>query len=490
MVRPQNIICFFILLNFLCADNNLSWNVFINNNERDEIIIVIDSQIHIDFGLSYPITYELSIPPNTLDLVAYVKFKSEQNWSPIAEKTSNDFFNGIEAVRYSYDENIAYVSIGFSELSDSIFVKITDSEGNNVNSSFIRTSQYYDNRDAVVTSTADDWGAWSNPYFVQTCEIFRSFNLWISPAIITDFLDSNAWSSIQNQLDLGFVEPVAHSRTHPHTPYEDIESEVLGCKQDLIQNLNMPAYNRYGSNEYIYAWIAPYGDYSDEIDTAVSDAKYLISRLFYENQHGFSNWDQSLMKFEPVGASIELGGYYYWTGSTDTIELNHTFDDILTYGGVYHLMSHPAIIDWENDVYPWVHLEHISNRKNIWYVGFGHLYAYRFIQSAYPNMNLSSSDNNLQLPHNFLVYQNYPNPFNPITTLRYNLPDDKFVAITVHDLLGNVVKNLVNGVKSSGYNEALWDATNNQGQNVSGGVYLYSIETDEFKKTKKMLLLK
>ena len=113
----------------------------------------------------------------------------------------------------------------------------------------------------------------------------------------------------------------------------------------------MPIYNRYGSNEYIYAWIAPYGEYSDEIDTAVSDAKYLISRLFYENQHGFSNWDQSLMKFEPVGASIELGGYYYWTGSTDTIELNHTFDDILTYGGIYHLMSHPAIIDWENDVY-------------------------------------------------------------------------------------------------------------------------------------------
>ena len=76
------------------------------------------------------------------------------------------------------------------------------------------------------------------------------------------FLDSNSWSSIQNQLDLGFVEPVAHSRTHPQTPYENIESEVLGCKKDLIQNLNMPIYNRNGSNEYIYAWIAPYGDYS------------------------------------------------------------------------------------------------------------------------------------------------------------------------------------------------------------------------------------
>ncbi len=172
MARLQKIIWFFISINFLCANENLSSSLFIDNNIRNEIIIVIDSQIHIDFGLSYPITYELSIPSNSFDLIAFVKFKSEQNWLPIPEKTSNDFFNGVEAVRYNYDENIAYVSIGFSEFSDSIFVKIIDSEENNINSSFIRISQYYDNRDAVVTSTADDWGAWSNPYFVQTCEDF------------------------------------------------------------------------------------------------------------------------------------------------------------------------------------------------------------------------------------------------------------------------------------------------------------------------------
>ena len=474
----------------MCADNNLSWNVFINNNERDEIIIVIDSQIHIDFGLSYPITYELSIPSNSFELIACVKFKSEQDWLPIPEKTSNDFFNGVEAVRYNYDENIAYVSIGFSESSDSIFVKIIDSEDNNINSSFIRISQYYDNRDAVVTSTADDWGAWSNPYFVQTCEIFRSFNLWISPAIITDFLDSNSWSSIQNQLDLGFVEPVAHSRTHPHTPYENIESEVLGCKQDLIQNLNMPIYNRYGSNEYIYAWIAPYGEYSDEIDTAVSDAKYLISRLFYENQHGFSNWDQSLMKFEPVGASIELGGYYYWTGSTDTIELNHTFDDILTYGGIYHLMSHPAIIDWENDVYPWVHLEHISNRKNIWYVGFGHLYAYHFIQSAYPSINLKSENENAPVPQIVKLHQNYPNPFNPKTIISYQLEDIAYVNIDIVDLLGQRTRTLMSGYQNSGQSTIEWDATDDFGRIVPGGIYFYRVSVGSVVKTKKMLLLK
>ena len=103
MACLQKIIWFFISINFLCAKENLSSSLLINNSIRNEIIIVIDSQIHIDYGLSYPITYELSIPSNSFDLVAFVKFKSEQNWLPIPEKTSNDFFNGVEAVRYSYD---------------------------------------------------------------------------------------------------------------------------------------------------------------------------------------------------------------------------------------------------------------------------------------------------------------------------------------------------------------------------------------------------
>ncbi len=478
-----------LFLNYIQGNDNSS-TLTINTNIRSETIIVIDSQMHIDYGLSYPITYELTIPPGSYDLRSYRKFQYDQEWSQISEKTSDDFFNGIEAVRFDYQNNIAFVSIGFSDISDSIFIKITDNESNIVESTYSQMSQYYDNRDAVVTSTADDWGAWSNPYFVQTCEIFRSFNLWISPAIITDFLDSNSWSSIQNQLDLGFVEPVAHSRTHPHTPYENIESEVLGCKQDLIQNLNMPIYNRYGSNEYIYAWIAPYGEYSDEIDTAVSDAKYLISRLFYENQHGFSNWDQSLMKFEPVGASIELGGYYYWTGSTDTIELNHTFDDILTYGGIYHLMSHPAIIDWENDVYPWVHLEHISNRKNIWYVGFGHLYAYHFIQSAYPSINLKSENENAPVPQIVKLHQNYPNPFNPKTIISYQLEDLAYVNIDIVDLLGQRIKTLTSGYQNSGQSTIGWDATDDFGKIVPGGIYFYRLSVGDVVKTKKMLLLK
>ena len=217
----KNKIIFIFLISQLSGDGNHS-SILSINNTRNEMVITIDPQIHIDYGLAYPMTYEFIIPSGSANLQTYRRFKSDQDWSQITEKTTNDFFNGIETVRFDYDENMAYVSIGFSDLSDSIFIKIADNEGNIINATYSAISQYYDNRDAVVTSTADDWGSWSNPYFVQTCEIFRSFNLWLSCAIITDFLDSNAWADIQNQLDSGYVEAVSHSRTHPYAPYDDL----------------------------------------------------------------------------------------------------------------------------------------------------------------------------------------------------------------------------------------------------------------------------
>ena len=99
-------------------------------------------------------------------------------------------------------------------------------------------------------------------------------------------------------------------------------------------------------------------------------------------------------------------------------------------------------------------------------------------------------NNGLSLPETFTLHQNYPNPFNPVTKLRYYLPQDSHVRVTVYDMLGNVINNLVNDNQNSGYKSVQWDANNNQGQQVSSGVYLYSIETGDFRQTKKMILLK
>ena len=89
----------------------------------------------------------------------------------------------------------------------------------------------------------------------------------------------------------------------------------------------------------------------------------------------------------------------------------------------------------------------------------------------------------------FRLYNNYPNPFNPITTFKYDLPKDSYVSIIIYDMLGNVISQLVNEVQNYGYKSVQWNATNSQGQPVSSGVYLYSIEAGKFRQTKKMILL-
>ena len=99
-------------------------------------------------------------------------------------------------------------------------------------------------------------------------------------------------------------------------------------------------------------------------------------------------------------------------------------------------------------------------------------------------------ENVSDLPNSFLIHQNFPDPFNPITTVRYELTEDSFVDVTVYNMIDNVVRNLINTNHSSGYKSIQWDATNNQGEPVSTGVYLYKIQIGYLVDTKKMVLLK
>ena len=94
------------------------------------------------------------------------------------------------------------------------------------------------------------------------------------------------------------------------------------------------------------------------------------------------------------------------------------------------------------------------------------------------------------LPISHKIFNNYPNPFNPITTLRYDLPEDAMVNITIYDIMGRKVSTLVNSQQTAGYKSIQWNATNNAGQPVSAGLYLYTIQAGKFRQTKKMVLLK
>ena len=108
-----------------------------------------------------------------------------------------------------------------------------------------------------------------------------------------------------------------------------------------------------------------------------------------------------------------------------------------------------------------------------------------FSKAFLDSSTMKNNTEKLNTPSNFKLFSAYPNPFNPVITLGYDLPKRLLVNITIYDMLGNVINHLVNEVQNSGYKSIQWNATNNQGQSVSAGVYLYSIEAGEFRQTKK-----
>jgi len=94
------------------------------------------------------------------------------------------------------------------------------------------------------------------------------------------------------------------------------------------------------------------------------------------------------------------------------------------------------------------------------------------------------------IPTEFALHENYPNPFNPTTTLRFDLPEISDITLTIYNMLGQKVKTFNMQSTPAGYHSVTWNATNDLGEQVGAGVYLYQLQTNNFVKTRKMVLLK
>lgn len=102
-------------------------------------------------------------------------------------------------------------------------------------------------------------------------------------------------------------------------------------------------------------------------------------------------------------------------------------------------------------------------------------------------------DPNRALPGTFLLEQNYPNPFNPTTTIAYTLEPSRggrAVRLTIHNLLGQTVRALVEETQPAGRYQVIWDGRNQQGAGVASGVYFYRLAVEGRAESRKMILLK
>jgi hypothetical protein len=347
----------------------------------------VDMACHEKYGLAYPLTYVFEIPQGPARLRAFRRYTRGDEWSQVPEKTAGEVFNAIEAVRFDYEGGLAFVSVPFSESSDTVQVVIRDSGDRSIATDYLEIAEYYDNRHVAVTITCDDWQSSSDTHFVRMCGICRERRLWLTVGIISEGMRDDLWygnttgpdwSLIQNELNKGFVEPAAHSRTHPHISRDsiDIVGEICGCKQDILDNLSMPELNRNGSIEYVYSWIEPHGWFGKLHPDILGECGYICDRgkLFIQSE--FAPWDSINSIYGRIGVTAGMGKDLV----TDLEWLNNQFEDVCESGGIYHLYCHALQLDYRPGSYVFRHLDLISNRADVWYVGFGHLYVYHYMK--------------------------------------------------------------------------------------------------------------
>jgi hypothetical protein len=162
------------------------------------------------------------------------------------------------------------------------------------------------------------------------------------------------------------------------------------------------------------------------------------------------------------------------------------FDQLLDHGALFHLVEqteHPALAEAGQGAAQ-LGLEHDEGGNDAVLEG---------VLQQRPDQNRRTDveqEVSSETPSEFRLDQNYPNPFNPVTMIRYALPQSGHVTVTVYSILGQPVSVLVDQHQEAGTYRVTWDGTDDSGNIVATGLYLYRLETPEFAQTRRMVFVK
>ncbi len=187
-------------------------------------------------------------------------------------------------------------------------------------------------------------------------------------------------------------------------------------------------------------------------------------------------------------ASITAPVEFRWQSSSDADP------DVLSYTLVLYHPDFDTTIAGITDTTVTVDLNGrlISNAQYLWsvFVSDGTVMTLSSDTFAFRTPYVIGIANPAELPKAFSLAQNYPNPFNPATTIHFELPKQARVRLNIYNIQGQLVRTLVNGQSAAGRYHVIWDGSNDRGQTVSSGIYIYRIQAGDFVKTRKMMLLK
>jgi hypothetical protein len=329
--------------------------------------------------------------------------------------------------------------------------------------------------------------------------------------------------------NLGWFESDEGSLYNYHYPKPDeISSEQVDYIQQYINNFeNMMMSNAYNEPQGYPLWINidSFIDYIMLQELSKNVDAYRLSTYIYKDKHetdhrlyagpiwdinhGFGNCDYGytwltnnwLLGYQATDDPIAFWWHKLWNDDgfedafsqrytelrSTTLSLNHIYsiiDSVANYLG-------PAIdrnfTRWPTlGTYVWPNYYVFDTYEE----EIEYLKSWTAERLQWMDQEMLSTADVSFTPKEYRLYDAFPNPFNPTTTLRYDLPKNSMVTITIYDMLGNRVKTLANGIQEAGNTSIIWNGRDDDGELVSTGVYIYKIQSGIFSQTKKMVLLK
>ena len=255
--------------------------------------------------------------------------------------------------------------------------------------------------------------------------------------------------------------------------------------QSSLNNQNI--YAMASNDQYIYAGAGYYSTLNPGLGVYVSADFGLTWTQTLFNYHIYALAVNGIYVFAGTGSGVfvSTNGGYNWVSSLE----NYSIRSLYKYGNyIFAGTSSNGVFISSNNGSNWVAInEGIENlgvraltvKDNYVFAGTGGVY--RRPLDELVNVNQISQE----IPGNYQLFQNYPNPFNPVTKIKFHIPRQTYTKLVVYDNLGREISILVNEYLIAGTYEAKFD-----GEQLSGGVYFYKLQTEEYTKVFKMILTK
>jgi len=184
----------------------------------------------------------------------------------------------------------------------------------------------------------------------------------------------------------------------------------------------------------------------------------------------------------------------YIVGRIDSVFVDNWYGKIDTAKYIEYFLSEDSILSGNfSPLFGFLHLKGIGL---VWHwgdgAGVGLVLKGASIQGhLYGSLTVSIDDDQKSLPSkSFILYQNYPNPFNPTTKINYYITRYDRVRLSIFNIVGQKIIDLVDKYQSNGFYEYFWDGKDKKGNYVSSGIYIYTLQVGNQKMSRKMTLVK